>query len=151
MAWVDLGDLYVKKAGDNVTGSIVMANNNLSVAYDADTTYNVGTEIKSLRDSVSRMPQVFCGSIVRTPYKRPDGSLEFVLFTDSEFVSKFGRSFSQQTDYANVMVGDQSANPASATWTCEVGYWFPDKNLLIETTGMLNGAARFNYVVVLGA
>ena len=54
MAWVDLGDLYVKKAGDSVTGSIVMANNNLSVAYDADTTYNVGTEIKSLRDSVSR-------------------------------------------------------------------------------------------------
>lgn len=54
MAWVDLGDLYVKKAGDNVTGSIVMANNNLSVAYDADTTYNVGTEIKSLRDSVNK-------------------------------------------------------------------------------------------------
>lgn len=51
--WVDLGDLYVKKAGDSVSGSILMANNNLSVAYDSDTTYNVGTEIKSLRDSVS--------------------------------------------------------------------------------------------------
>lgn len=50
--WVDLGDLYVKKAGDEVSGSILMANNNLSVAYDSDTTYNVGTEIKSLRDSV---------------------------------------------------------------------------------------------------
>ncbi len=58
MAWVDLGDLYVKKAGDNVTGSIVMANNNLSVAYDADTTYNVGTEIKSLRDSVNKIGNV---------------------------------------------------------------------------------------------
>ena len=52
--WVDLGDLYVKKAGDTVSGSILMANNNLSVAYDSDTTYNVGTEIKSLRDSVSQ-------------------------------------------------------------------------------------------------
>lgn len=50
--WVDLGDLYVKKAGDSVSGSILMANNNLSVAYDSGTTYNVGTEIKSLRDSV---------------------------------------------------------------------------------------------------
>ena len=64
MAWVDLGDLYVKKAGDNVTGSIVMANNNLSVAYDADTTYNVGTEIKSLRDSVSRYKVAYGTTIV---------------------------------------------------------------------------------------
>lgn len=53
--WVDLGDLYVKKAGDEVSGSILMANNNLSVAYDSDTTYNVGTEIKTLRDSVSSL------------------------------------------------------------------------------------------------
>lgn len=94
---------------------------------------------------------MFSGSVVRTPRKRQDGSLEFVLFTDSDFVSKFGRSFAQQTDYANVIVGDQPANPGSATWTCEVGYWAPDKSLLIETTGMSNGAARFNYVVVLGA
>ena len=50
--WVDLGDLYVKKAGDTVSGSILMANNNLSVAYDSDNLYNVGTEIKSLRDFV---------------------------------------------------------------------------------------------------
>lgn len=64
MAWVDLGDLYVKKAGDNVTGSIVMANNNLSVAYDADTTYNVGTEIKSLRDSVSRYKVAYGTTII---------------------------------------------------------------------------------------
>ena len=63
MAWVDLGDLYVKKAGDNVTGSIVMANNNLSVAYDADTTYNVGTEIKSLRDSVSQITNALSSKV----------------------------------------------------------------------------------------
>ena len=56
--WVDLGDLYVKKAGDTVSGSILMANNNLSVAYDSDTTYNVGAEIKSLRDSVSSIQKV---------------------------------------------------------------------------------------------
>lgn len=56
--WVDLGDLYVKKAGDEVSGSILMANNNLSVAYDSDTTYNVGTEIKTLRDSVSQIQSV---------------------------------------------------------------------------------------------
>ena len=59
--WVDLGDLYVKKAGDEVSGSILMANNNLSVAYNSDTIYNVGTEIKSLRDSVSSINKVKSG------------------------------------------------------------------------------------------
>lgn len=61
--WVDLGDLYVKKAGDTVSGSILMANNNLSVAYDSDTTYNVGTEIKSLRNSVSSINKKVTGEI----------------------------------------------------------------------------------------
>lgn len=52
--WVDLGDLYTKKAGDTVSGNIIMSNNNLSVV-NGDNTYNVGTEIKSLWDSVSQL------------------------------------------------------------------------------------------------
>ena len=87
MAWVDLGDLYVKKAGDNVTGSIVMANNNLSVAYDADTTYNVGTEIKSLRDSVSQITDwayLYNSSDGRIRYRKVGYLVEINVFINKE-------------------------------------------------------------------
>lgn len=151
MAWVDLGDLYVKKAGDNVTGSIVMANNNLSVAYDAGTTYNVGTEIKSLRDSVSQvaaitdgLQKIFVGTEVFHTWTG-DGQLQ--LWTNQEFINNFGRSFRPTRDCVLAMNGDAANNNH---YLSGVSYYEASSSLWVKTwDGGGSGPYRVNYVVVL--
>lgn len=150
MAWVDLGDLYVKKAGDNVTGSIVMANNNLSVAYDANTTYNVGTEIKSLRDSVSQtaaitngLQKIFVGTDIFSTWAE-GGHL--LLWTKQQFRDNFNKDFNPGNDCVLVMNGDALSNEH---YLSGVSYYTSSQSLWVRTwDGGGSGSLRVNYVVV---
>lgn len=59
------------------------------------------TAVNNLQDSVSHEPKIYIGSLVTNPV---DDSV--CMFTDNEFISKFGRSFNFTTDFIDVINGD---------------------------------------------
>lgn len=57
-------------------------------------------------NSVSRLPKIYAGSLV----KRASND-SVCVFTDNEFISKFGRSFNHHTDFIDVISGDLNNIP----------------------------------------
>ena len=49
--WVDLSTLYVKKAGDTITGALTV-NGGLKVKYNDTTTYDVGAQLYTIGTNI---------------------------------------------------------------------------------------------------
>ena len=87
--------------------------------------------------------RVYCGSrIVNST------GVVAIVFTDSEFKSKFGRSFDFNKDYFGVMNGD-----TTAAGVCFTSSYSPSSGSLYANipTGNKSGNVRINWIVVLNS
>ena len=87
------------------------------------------------------MPKIYTGSLIK---HASDDSVP--MFTNNEFINKFGRSFNHQTDFIDVINGNLNNIPVhvegvqldpinKTVWAVFDSHW--------------NGAIRLNYIVVL--
>lgn len=98
------------------------------------------TAVNNLQDSVSRI-NVYTGSkVINT---RESWA---ILFTRQEFMSTFGRTFSNAYDSISVMNGDGKANNITVFG---VTYYPSDQSLVVALSAKGNGSFRINYTVVL--
>lgn len=93
---------------------------------------------------MSQLPTIHFGSIISEYSSNED--LEVLLFSDSDFKRRFGRSFSIEKDYVGVMNGDADANGSSSM--C-VNYYSGSKNIWVRVPGAREGNIRLNFIVVL--
>lgn len=150
--WVDLGDLYTKKAGDTVSGNIIMSNNNLSVV-NGDNTYNVGTEIKSLWDSVSSVEtsvsKIVAGSTIKS-LSKADSTHSVTIFTAAELKAIIGTDWTQQM----IMVcsnGDAAAQNNIYSIVCTWNNVNKEMNVMCHVSTASSGNMRLNYICYLTA
>ena len=87
------------------------------------------------------MPKIYIGSIVKTA---SDSSVR--MFTNNEFISKFGRSFNYATDFIDVISGDCNKIPVHVEGTQLDPI---EKNVWAVFDRAWNGSIRLNYIVVL--
>ena len=69
------------------------------------------------------------------------------MFTDSEFIEAFGRSFDQTKDCIVGMNGDMEAQPSHIDSTI---YDPITKNIMVTVLDPIKGLLRVNYIVALG-
>ena len=142
MSWVNLNDVYVNQTGGTIAGDLSV-NGALTVndGKGTNTTYNVANEITTLRDSVSHVPKIYVGSITK---RASDSSV--IMFTNNEFINKFGRSFNNQTDFVDVVSGDCDNIPVHIEG---VQLDPSQKNVLAVFDRVWTNMIRLNYIVVL--
>lgn len=142
MSWVNLDDVYVNKSGDSIAGNLSVGGAlTINNAKGNGGTYNVANEITTLRDSVSRAPKIYIGSLIK---QSSDTSL--CMFTNYEFISKFGRSFNHTTDFIDVISGDCNNIPVHVE-----GVQLDPNNKKVWAVfdSSWTGAIRLNYIVAL--
>ena len=93
---------------------------------------------------MSQLPTIHFGSTIVEYSSNED--LEVLLFSDSDFKSRFGRSFSIEKDYVGVMNGDANANQPSSM---HVNYYSGSKNIWVRIPGAKEGNIRLNFIVLL--
>ena len=142
MSWVNLDDVYVNKTGDSIAGDLSVGGAlTVNDGKGTNTTYNVANEITTLRDSVSQLPKIYIGSLVK---QSSDTSV--CMFTNNEFISKFGRSFNHTTDFIAVISGDNNNIPVHVE-----GVQLDPNNKKVWAVfdRVWNSSIRLNYIVVL--
>lgn len=142
MSWVNLDDVYVNKTGDSIAGNLSVGGTlTINNAKGNGGTYNVANEITTLRDSVSHVPKIYTGSLVKQSL---DTSV--CMFTNNEFISKFGRSFDYTTDFIDVISGDCNKIPVHVEGTQLDPI---KKDVWAVFDRVWNSSIRLNYIVVL--
>lgn len=142
MSWVNLDDVYVNKTGGAIAGNLSVGGAlTINDAKGSGGTYNVANEITTLRDSVSRTPKIYIGSLIKQP---SDSSV--CMFTDNEFISKFGRSFNFGTDFIDAISGDCNNIPVHVEG---VQLDPSNKKVWAVFDRAWTRAIRINYIVVL--
>lgn len=68
------------------------------------------------------------------------------MFTNNEFISKFGRSFNHTTDFIDVISGDCNKIPVHVEGTQLDPI---EKNVFAVFDRVWNGSIRLNYIVAL--
>lgn len=87
------------------------------------------------------MPKTYVGSLTK---RASDSSV--IMFTNNEFINKFGRSFNHQTDFIDVVSGDCNNIPVHV----EGVQLDPiQKNVWAVFDRVWNNMIRLNYIVVL--
>ena len=97
----------------------------------------------------ARVPgRIFVGTVLSTIDSSSTASgHEARLFTEDEFVAKFGRAFNPLKDYVGVM----NADGAAADTYINCATRFASGNIWVGLPGVSNGnTIRLNYLVVLG-
>lgn len=142
MAWTNLDNVYVSTNGGTITGDLNV-NGTLTIndKKGTNTTYDVASQITSLRDSVSPC-KVYCGTIVTNDWS---GS-EVCLFRADDFKETFGRKFDRNCDAVTVMNGDADAQGGVFY---QVRY-YGSENIWVSTNITNQGSIRLNYIVALG-
>lgn len=142
MSWVNLDDVYVNKTGDTIAGNLSVGGAlTINDAKGSGGTYNVANEITTLRDSVSQVPKIYIGSLVKWS---SDASV--CMFTNDEFISKFGRSFDNTVDFIAVINGDNNDIPVHVEG---VQLDPSNKKVWAVFDRVWTRAIRLNYIVVL--
>lgn len=142
MSWVNLDDVYVNKTGDSIAGNLSVGGTlTIDNAKGNGGTYNVANEITTLQDSVSQVPKIYIGSLVK---KSSDTSV--CIFTNNEFISKFGRSFNYATDFIDVISGDCNKIPVHVQGTQLDPI---EKKVWAVFDRVWTNEIRLNYIVVL--
>lgn len=142
MSWVNLDNVYVNKTGGAIAGNLSVGGAlTINDAKGSGGTYNVANEITTLRDSVSHVPKIYIGSLVK---RSSDTSVR--MFTNDEFISKFGRSFNHETDFITVINGDNNNIPVHVE-----GAQLDPKNKEVWAVfdRVWKDLIRLNYIVVL--
>lgn len=142
MSWVNLDDVYVNKTGDSIAGNLSVGGTlTINNAKGNGGTYNVANEITTLRDSVSHVPKIYIGSLVKQ-----SSDTAVCMFTNNEFISKFGRSFDHTTDFIDVINGDCNKIPVHVEGTQLDPI---EKNVWAVFDRVWNSSIRLNYIVAL--
>ena len=142
MSWVNLDDVYVNKTGDSIAGNLSVGGTlTINNAKGNGGTYNVANEITTLRDSVSNVPKIYIGSLVK---KSSDSAI--CMFTNDEFISKFGRSFNYETDFIDVISGDCNNIPVHVEGAQLDSI---EKSVWAVFDRVWTNAIRLNYIVAL--
>lgn len=142
MSWVNLDDVYVNKTGDSIAGNLSVGGTlTINNAKGNGGTYNVANEITTLRDSVSHVPNIYIGSLIKQ-----SSNTSVCMFTDNEFISKFGRSFNNTTDFIDVISGDCNKIPVHVEGTQLDPV---EKNVWAVFDTVWDGPIRLNYIAVL--
>lgn len=142
MSWVNLDDVYVNKTGDKIAGDLSVGGTlTVNDGKGKNTTYNVANEITTLRGSVSKLPKIYIGSLIKQC-----GNNSVCMFTDNEFISKFGRSFNFTTDFIDVINGDNNNIPVHVEG---VQLDSVNKKVFAVFDRVWNSPIRLNYIVVL--
>ena len=142
MSWVNLDDVYVNKTGDTIAGDLSVGGAlTVNDGKGTGTTYNVANEITTLRDSVSQVPKIYIGSLV----KQSSGT-SICVFTNDEFISKFGHPFNYKTDFIDVISGDCNNIPV-----CIEGVQVDriENKVWAVFDRVWNNSIRLNYIVAL--
>lgn len=142
MSWVNLDDVYVNKTGGAIAGNLSVGGAlTINDAKGSGGTYNVANEITTLRDSVSRAPKIYIGSLIKQ-----SSDAWVCMFTNDEFISKFGRPFNYTTDFIDVISGDCNNIPVHVEG---VQLDHINKKVWAVFDRSWTSAIRLNYIVVL--
>lgn len=87
------------------------------------------------------MPKIYIGSLVKQ-----SSNDSVCMFTNNEFISKFGRSFNHATDFIDVISGDFNNIPVHIEGTQLDPI---KKNVWAVFDRVWNSSIRLNYIVVL--
>lgn len=142
MSWVNLDDVYVNKTGDTIAGDLSVGGTlKVNDGKGTGTTYNVANEITTLRDSVSHVPTIYVGSTIK---RASDSSV--IMFTNDEFINKFGRSFNYETDFIDAVNGDSYNIPVHVEG---VQLDRVQNDVVAVFDRVWNNMIRLNYIVAL--
>ena len=87
------------------------------------------------------MPKIYIGSLVKH-----SSDTSVCMFTNDEFISKFGRSFNHTTDFIDVISGDCNKIPVHVEGTQLDPI---EKKVWAVFDGAWTSSIRLNYIVVL--